>query len=119
MSIITEYRETQEALKTLEERLEKMSRNHALLKEREFDQKLRTLMAEYGKSLRDIVSIIDPEYRKNGVPEAARQRAQRVVKVYKNPATGEVVETKGGNNKMLKLWKQQHGADVVDSWRTQ
>ncbi|MGY8832516.1 MAG: DNA binding protein, partial [Pseudomonadales bacterium] len=36
--------------------------------------------------------------------------------VYKNPNNGEVVETKGGNNKVLKAWKAEHGAAVVDGW---
>ncbi|EGH26812.1 hypothetical protein PSYMO_37207, partial [Pseudomonas amygdali pv. mori str. 301020] len=33
--------------------------------------------------------------------------------VYKHPKTGEVIETKGGNHKVLKEWKAEHGADVV------
>ena len=27
-----------------------------------------------------------------------------------------VVETKGGNHKILKAWKEKHGADVVEGW---
>ncbi|OTH38125.1 transcriptional regulator, partial [Pseudomonas aeruginosa] len=38
------------------------------------------------------------------------------VKVYRNPETGEVVETKGGNHRVLKSWKEQHGAKTVNSW---
>jgi len=26
------------------------------------------------------------------------------------------VETKGGNHKILKQWKQEHGSDTVESW---
>lgn len=37
------------------------------------------------------------------------------MKVYKNPLTGEIVETKGGNHKLLKAWKAQFGAEV-ESW---
>ncbi|MCS9086840.1 transcriptional regulator, partial [Pseudomonas aeruginosa] len=32
------------------------------------------------------------------------------------PDTGEVVETKGGNHKVLKAWKEQYGAQTVDGW---
>jgi hypothetical protein len=39
-----------------------------------------------------------------------------VLKVYKNPHTGEVVETKGGNHKTLKEWKAEHGSATVESW---
>jgi hypothetical protein len=46
------------------------------------------------------------------------KRLQSQVKVYKNPHTGEVVETKGGNHKTLKEWKAQHGTAIVESWLT-
>lgn len=36
--------------------------------------------------------------------------------VYKNPNTDEVVETKGGNHKVLKAWREQYGVEAVDSW---
>lgn len=46
----------------------------------------------------------------------AAQRKPREVKRYKHPHSGEIVETKGGNHKILKQWKQEHGSDVVESW---
>lgn len=119
MSLITEYRATEEAIKELQERLEKLSGNEALLKEMEFEKKLRALMSEYGKSLRDMIAILDPDYRKQIPHQPGKPRAQRAVKIYRNPNTGELVETKGGNHKTLKEWKQGHGADVVETWRTQ
>jgi hypothetical protein len=42
----------------------------------------------------------------------------RQVNIYKNPHTGEVVETKGGNHKTLKEWKAEHGSATVKSWLT-
>lgn len=36
---------------------------------------------------------------------------------YRNPFTGEVVETKGANNKKIREWKSAHGRELVDSWR--
>ncbi|MDG9812333.1 transcriptional regulator, partial [Pseudomonas juntendi] len=27
-----------------------------------------------------------------------------------------IIETKGGNHKLLKEWKAQYGADEVESW---
>ncbi|MDP0886312.1 histone-like nucleoid-structuring protein, MvaT/MvaU family [Klebsiella pneumoniae] len=44
------------------------------------------------------------------------QRKPRALKVYKNPHSGEVVETKGGNHGVLKAWKQEYGAETVESW---
>ncbi|WP_282706491.1 DNA binding protein [Pseudomonas syringae] len=41
----------------------------------------------------------------------------RPVMRYRNPLTGEVLETKGTNHKTLRQWKAAHGRDLVESWR--
>lgn len=48
--------------------------------------------------------------------EPARTRRRRKLKVYKNPHTGETVKTRGGNHRVLKAWKAEHGSEVVESW---
>ncbi|MFU5275021.1 histone-like nucleoid-structuring protein MvaT [Pseudomonas aeruginosa] len=117
MSLINEYRNTEEAIKELQERLQSLSADDRLKKELEFDQKLRALMGEYNKSLRDVIALLDPNAGKQTVKAArAGTRAPRELKVYKNPNTGEVVETKGGNHKTLKAWKEKWGAAAVQSW---
>ena len=95
-----------------------MKNDAGLKKEIEFEEKLKTLMGKYDKSLRDVIAILDPAPRKGGAPAAAapKQRRARVVKVYHNPHTGELIETKGGNHRGLKAWKEQYGAATVDSW---
>lgn len=119
MSLINEYRATEEAIKELQGRLEQLSGNEAFVEEMEFEEKLRALMSKYGKSLRDIIAIVDPDSRKPVTYQPTNSRAQRAVKIYRNPNTGESVETKGGNHKKLKEWKLAHGADVVETWRSQ
>lgn len=44
-------------------------------------------------------------------------RKGRALMRYRNPFTGEVVETKGTNHKKLKEWKATHGRQVVESWK--
>jgi hypothetical protein len=122
MSLINEYRATEEAIKELQERLKNLSQDDKLQKELEFEGKLRALMGEYQKSLRDLIALLDPEAKfskataRNTKP-AVSKRARRV-KQYKNPNTGEVIETKGGNHKTLKEWKAKWGGDVVEGWVT-
>ncbi|MFZ6047732.1 histone-like nucleoid-structuring protein MvaT [Pseudomonas sp. CR3202] len=123
MSLINEYRATEEAIKELQERLKNLSQDDKLKKELEFEGKLRTLMGEYQKSLRDIIALLDPDARTSKLPRAAKaastgSKRARKVKQYKNPETGEVIETKGGNHKTLKEWKAKWGADTVESWAT-
>lgn len=112
MSLINEYRQTENAIKELKTRLEQLNGDSRLKKELEFEKKLRDLMAEYSKTLKDIDLILNPNPSKKPVS----QRAERKVKTYINPHTSEHLETKGGNNKLLKQWKAEFGSDVVDGW---
>lgn len=118
MSLINEYRQTETAIKELQERLHSLNENEGLKKELEFEKKLRALMGEYNKSLRDISAILDPSSssKRETAKPAGKQRRERQVKVYEHPETGERIETKGGNHKLLKEWKTKHGADEVEGW---
>ncbi len=66
MSLINEYRATEEAIKELQARLKNLSQDDKLQAELEFEGKLRTLMGEYSKSLRDIIALLDPECKNQG-----------------------------------------------------
>lgn len=116
MSKIAEYKALEAQLAEQLKQLDALKNDKAMQREIEFESKLRALMDEYGVSLRGLISILDPQPSKPQA-EPRKQRAARQTKVYKNPKTGEVVETKGGNNKVLKAWKQEHGAEVIESWR--
>ncbi|MBX8551013.1 hypothetical protein K5D68_15585 [Pseudomonas cichorii] len=65
--------------------------------------------------------MLDPESTKHDQKQVAATgtRKSREVKVYKNPNTGKVVETKGGNHKMLKEWKTKHDGYEVEGWLSQ
>lgn len=41
----------------------------------------------------------------------------KILRRYRNPYTGEVVETRGSNHNRLKEWKKKYGLDAVTSWR--
>ncbi|AMS13129.1 H-NS histone [Pseudomonas chlororaphis] len=115
MSLITEYRATENTIKQLQKKLEVLADDPALLTEMEFEERLRALMGEYSKSLRDIIKLLDPD-RATLTFDIPSTRKRRAVKVYRHPDSGEVVETKGGNHRLLKAWKQQYGVETVESW---
>lgn len=116
MSIIAEYKALEAQIAEQQARLEALKNDEKLQKEIAFENKLRSLLAEYGYSLRNVIALLDPNANKTSVASAKAARRERTVKVYKNPNTGEVVETKGGNHRVLKAWKAEHGADVVEAW---
>ncbi|MCP1605230.1 histone-like nucleoid-structuring protein, MvaT/MvaU family [Pseudomonas citronellolis] len=120
MSKLAEFRAVEKALAEQMAHLESLKNDVNLQKEIEFEQKLNELMQTYGKSLGDVTAILDPRAHGEAPARAGRgvraKRRARAVKVYRNPHSGEVVETKGGNHKVLKAWKAEYGSDVVDSW---
>lgn len=115
MSKLAEFREAERKLQEQLALLEKLKSDGGLKKELEFKDQLQALMDQYGMNLRNVVEILDPQ--SSAEPVAAQQpRRTRQLKVYKNPHNGETIETKGGNHKTLKAWKQQYGGDTVESW---
>lgn len=72
MSLINEYRATEEAIKELQERLKSLEQDDKLKKELEFEEKLRTLMGTYQKSLRDVISLLDPDAKIGRAPAPPR-----------------------------------------------
>lgn len=119
MSRIAEFRAAEKALADQLAYLESLKSDAGLKQEIEFEQKLKVLMGEYSKSLSDVIAILDPvaglDAQKGARATVPRRRA-RAVKIYRNPTSGEVVQTKGGNHKVLKAWKAQYGNDTVESW---
>lgn len=119
MSRLAEFRKLEQQLAAQLAELETLKNDSGLKKEIEFETKLRGLLGEYGFSLREIKGILDPqgttERRATSAVAEKKTRKARDLKVYKNPLTGEVVETKGGNHKLLKAWKSQFG-DEVETW---
>lgn len=122
MSRLAEFRKLEQQLAQQLAELESLKNDSGLQKEMEFETKLRALLAEHSFSLKDVINILDPQAgRRDQVQTSApamAERKARAVKVYMNPHTGKVVETKGGNHKLLKQWKAEHGSDAVESWRT-
>ncbi|MBF8766348.1 DNA binding protein [Pseudomonas putida] len=122
MSRLAEFRALEQQLAAQLAELESLKNDDGLKREIEFEKKLRDLLGEYGYSLRNIVAILDPQAAsRRAAPAVAEKgnRKPRQVKQYKNPHTGEVIETKGGNHKQLKEWKGQYGAQEVESWLAQ
>ncbi len=119
MSLINEYMQMEQQLKELQSNMEKLQNDKRLQAELEFKERLESLMKEFDKSAADVIALLDPKPA-TASPKAAAApaggRRKRKLKIYKNPNTGEVVETRGGNHKTLKAWKDEYSSDTVESW---
>jgi hypothetical protein len=120
MKLAAEYAQLIAQKESVLARIAEIENDPAFAAEKEFETKLRSLMGEYNKSLRDIIALIDPDALRGGSFTRKVQdkgtRKPRSLKVYKNPHNNEVIETKGGNHTGLKRWKAEHGSDTVESW---
>lgn len=107
----------------LTRRIEKLEKDNAVINN--LAQRVIAEAKELGISKRDLAIAIEPELdRRRGsknekltdIIAGQPKRAARKVKCYTNPHTGEKVQTKGGNHKGLKRWKDEYGAATVEGW---
>ncbi|WOF82158.1 histone-like nucleoid-structuring protein, MvaT/MvaU family (plasmid) [Pseudomonas sp. FeN3W] len=105
----------------LEKRISDLSEQVKTLAD--YSEEIKSVAKERGLRLRDIALAIAPELnpetrgRKTSTGGGTTSTRQpRRVKVYRHPDTGEVIETKGGNHKLLKEWKSEYGAETVEGW---
>lgn len=120
MSKINDYYQKKQLMEKLASELEQLEKDQVLKGELEFETKVRALMKEYDKSPKDVLQIlsaIDPSIGSGKADATAGTRQKRPMKTYKNPHTGEVVKTRGGNHKTLNEWRQKHGKETVQSWQ--
>jgi hypothetical protein len=117
MSRLAEYRALEQKLATQLTELENMKNDEGWQRELEFERKLRDLLCEYSYSLKNIIAILDTQApQRIAIKLNKTTRKTRTMKRYRHPDTGEVVETKGGNHKTLKAWKQEYGSEMVEAW---
>jgi len=116
MSKLAEFKRLEAQLAEQLRQLDALKNDGELKKEIEFEKKLRDLLSEYGYTLREVKQILDPQSKPEPKVDGRSQRRERLLKVYINPNSNERVETKGGNHKVLKAWKEEFGAETVESW---
>jgi len=114
MSKLLEFRKAEQALREQLARLESFKHDKELEREIEFENKLKGLLQEYGFKLQNIVDILAPQ--PIHIAELDIGRRTRKTQIWTNPITGEVLETKSGNNKTLKAWKAEYGEQFVAGW---
>ena len=103
----------------LEKELKSIEKSAAFKKENAIKRALANLMKRYCCSDSDLIALLQEDASKGvkrGRKATATTRKPRKLKVFKNPKTGEIVETRGGNHKVLKAWKAQYKLQNIDDW---
>ena len=117
---------------TLKGRIEKLEGDSALLKERAFVSEFIALKDRYDFTPDEVLRLLKPEesfamietadsiyqlLETNIEAGGAARSTAKSLRRYKNPHTGETVETRGSNHNKLKEWRKRYGAETVVSWR--
>lgn len=123
MGKIATYYKKQKMLDQLQKEIQQMEEDKELKTELNFKEELRSLMQNYDKSGKDILEVLaalDPSVQnrlEQGEGTDSDGRRKRPQKTYRNPHTGEVVQTRGGNHKTLNAWRKQYGKEEVARWQ--
>ncbi len=110
----------EQQLMQIERELKSIEKSAAFKKETAIIRSLNNLMKKHGWSKADLINLLQSEnklslkQRRKTSPKAKRKT--RALKIYKNPHNGQIVETRGGNHKILKAWKAEYSLDTIDAW---
>ena len=119
MKVTTRKAAIEKQMAQLEKELRSIENSAAFKKENAVKRALATLMKKHGCSKNDLINLLQGDESapvKRGKKPAVTTRKPRKLKVFRNPETGEMVETRGGNHKTLKAWKAKYNLENIDSW---
>ena len=119
MRVTTKKAAIEKKMAQLEKELKSIESSVAFKKENTVKRALTNLMKKHGYSKSDLIALLQSDGSvpvKSRKKPAAKTRKPRKLKVFKNPETGETVETRGGNHKVLKSWKVQYNLESIDDW---
>ena len=120
MKISTKKAQLQKQIEQLKKELRSIENSAAFRKENAIKRSLTTLMKKHGCSSADLITLLQDDSSapaKRGKRSAASgTRKPRKLKIFRNPNSGETVETRGGNHKVLKAWKAEHNLATIDEW---
>ena len=121
---LKELRAKEAMLEKLQEELKALESDKELRTDLKLRDEVEALLKKYNRPASHLASLFDltaktARGRKKAAAKAkapVRTRRRRKLKIYANPHSGEKIETRGANHKVLKAWKAEFGGDVVESW---
>ena len=119
MKVTTKKAAIEKQMAELEKELKIIENSAAFKKENAVKRALSSLMKKHAYSQNDLIALLQDDQKeplKRRKKPAGSKRKPRKLKVFKNPETGEIVETRGGNHKVLKAWKAQYRLNNIDDW---
>jgi len=119
MKITMKKNEIEKQIEDLEKKLKDIEQSAAFKQEIALRKAVARFLQKHRCSRKDLIEILEKEssnpLRGKGTPKKST-RKRRALKIYINPETGERVETRGGNHRVLKEWKKNYSLHNVDEW---
>lgn len=119
MNVTIKKATIEKKLAQLEKELKSIENSAAFKTENAVKRALGNLMKKHGYSKNDLITLLQSDEiapTKRGKKHTAKTRKPRKLKVFRNPETGETVETRGGNHRVLKAWKVEYKVKNIDDW---
>ena len=119
MNLTNKKSAIEQQMAKLERELKSIENSAGYKKENAVKRALRRLMIKHSCSASEVIAFLQNENRElvaKGNKKVAKTRKSRKLKIYTNPITGETVETRGGNHRVLKSWKATHHLTDINDW---
>ena len=117
MRSITKKVQMEAALAKLKIEIANLEKSESYKNEQSLIRGVEKLLNKFGKTKAELIAFLSDE--KTSLTEKAKSqkpRKQRKLKIYKNPLTNETIETRGGNHKVIKAWKNQYPTQNIEEW---
>ena len=119
MQSITKKVQMEAALAKLKKEIENLEKSESYKNEQSLIRGVEKLLHKFGKTKAELIDYLsDGKTTKvtTKKPESTNTRKRRKLKIYLNPLTNETIETRGGNHKILKAWKNQYPTQNIEEW---
>ena len=117
MRSITKKVQMEAALAKLKKEIENLEKSKSYKNEQSLIRGVEKLLNKFGKTKAELIAFLsDGKTSTTEKPKSQNPRKQRKLKIYKNPLTDETIETRGGNHKILKAWKNQYPTQNIEDW---
>lgn len=119
MQSITKKAQMEAALAKLKIEIENLEKSESYKNEQSLIRGVEKLLNKFGKTKAELIAhLSDGKTTKvtTKKAESTNTRKRRKLKIYQNPLTNETIETRGGNHKILKAWKNQYPTQNIEEW---
>ena len=119
MRSITKKVQMEAALAKLKIEIANLEKSESYKNEQSLIRGVEKLLHKFGKTKAELVAYLSDGKTTKVTTKKAKStntRKRRKLKIYKNPLTNETIETRGGNHKILKAWKNQYPTQNIEEW---